>query len=89
MCKEFEEKLRKSFGGQVRVNPEGDLGDGEVFICLCELMSLFDLDDCALIKVSSKYGEKTLCRFKITEDWQKWDDLIALIKSAVRLYREE
>jgi len=82
MCKEFEEKLRKSFGGQVRVNPEGDLEDGEVFV-----RHMRNLHEVAIFrKECGRISE--LCTFLFIEDWQKWDELIALIKSAVRLYRE-
>ena len=82
MCKEFEEKLRKSFGGQVRVNPEGDLEDGEVFV-----RHMRNLHEVVIFrKECERFSE--LCTFLFIEDWQKWDDLIALIKSAVRLYRE-
>lgn len=84
MCKEFEEKLRKSFGGQVRVNPKGALEDGEVFVVMHFLRVLKEV----LIVRRTKDGHEELCCFGIINDWQKWDDLIALIKSAVRLYRE-
>ena len=84
MCKEFEEKLRRSFGGQVRVNPEGDLEDGEVFVIMRFPRALKEI----LIVRKAKGGNEELCCFGIIKDWQKWDELIALIKSAVRLYRE-
>lgn len=84
MCKEFEDKLRKSFGGQVRVNPEGDLEDGEVFIVMHFLRVLNGV----LIARRTKDGNEELCYFGIIQDWQKWDDLIDLIKRSVRLYRE-